>query len=109
MLGKGDITSNGKNEYIVLLESSGGGSGSFPSLSIMQEKNHILKSIGTIHLGDRNTVLSLKIKHNQLIVKLKDHGPNDPACCPKRISTHIWEYTSKDIKKIKGPRILFRY
>ena len=51
-------------------------------------------------------MLSLKIKHKQLIVKLKDHGPNDPLCCPKRIRTHIWEYTSKGMKKIKGPQIL---
>jgi len=106
LLAKGDITGDGGTEYIVLLESSGGGSGSFSSLAIMKEKKHILKTTRTIDLGDRNTVLSLKMKDKQLIVKLKDHGPNDPACCPSRIRTHIWKYTSKGMKKIKGPKIL---
>lgn len=105
ILAKGDMTGNGKLEYVVLLESSGGGSGSFPSASIMAEKNNRFKSLAIIPLGDRTTILSQKIKNKQLFLKIKDHGPNDPACCPKRVRTHIWKYVGNKLKKIKGPRI----
>jgi len=71
----------------------------------MKEKNHILNTIGTIDLGDRTQVLSQKVQNYQLIVKIKDHGPNDSACCPTRVSTHIWKFTSRGLKKIKGHRL----
>jgi len=105
LLTQGDITSDGKIEYIVLLVSSGGGSGSFPSIAIMKEKNHTLNTIGTIDLGDRTQILSQKIQNQQLILKIKDHGPNDPACCPTRVRTHIWKFTSRGLQKIKGHRL----
>ena len=107
LLTKGNMTGDKKEEYVVSLYYNGGGSGVFSYAAIVTEKNHTLKNITTIPLGDRIEILSSKIKNKQLQIKIKDQGPNDAACCPTRVRTHIWTFNGNKLKKIKGHRLAY--
>jgi len=99
----GDLDRNGHREYMVLLYQSGGGSGIFSYLAVMSKSGNRFINLDTVFLGDRTDILSAQIQNNNLVLTIKDHGPNDPMCCPTRVAQHIWRLENNHLKKIKDP------
>ncbi len=92
----GDMTGDGKPEAAVILAESGGGSGVFESLVIMEFKNGAPYQTGEAELGDRFQVrtvdISLGVAHLDMLVP----GPTDPACCPSLPEKqNYWLFGSK--------------
>ncbi len=83
----GDLTGDGKAEAAVILAESGGGSGTFESLVVMEFKNGAAYQTGEAQLGDRVAVQSIDISQNVVHLSLLVHGPNDGLCCPSLAET----------------------
>lgn len=66
---------------LVLIES-GGGSGVFSTLHLVQVHDGRLNDVANILLGDRINLTTLSIQDNQIVVGMTQQGENDPACCP---------------------------
>jgi uncharacterized protein len=98
---KGDLTGDGKNEYIISIGMSGGGSGIWSSLCVMQERYGVFVTIGEIFLDDREYILSSYIKNRRFYATVQEHGPNDASCCPSLKKNHEWKLVGKELQKIK--------
>ncbi len=73
----------GRPSAAVLLAESGGGTGTFVSLVLLQEADGRASPVASTLLGDRPRVQHLAIEEDgSVTVDLVQVGPNDPFCCP---------------------------
>jgi basic membrane protein A len=87
----GDMTGDGADEAAVILASSGGGSGTFYDLVIMQDQNGTPTQIASTFLGDRIKINSLTIENGNVAVDMVTQGPNDPMVNPTQRVTKAYQ------------------
>jgi len=75
----GDL--NGTPSAAVVTGSSGGGTGFFYIISLMQAQDGKATEVATTGTGDRSPVLALVIENNQVMVDYLTQGPDQPMCC----------------------------
>lgn len=75
----GDL--NGTPSAAVVTGSTGGGSGFFYIISLMQNQDGKPVEVATTGTGDRSPALALVIENNQLMVDYLTQGPDQPMCC----------------------------
>jgi hypothetical protein len=73
---------NGQPSAAVVLVESGGGSGNFYSLHIVQAPGGEPVDVASVQLGDRVNITSLAIEEGEPVVGLTTQGPNDPMAQP---------------------------
>ena len=84
---------NGVPSAAVITGSTGGGSGYFYILSLMQVQDGKATEVGTTGTGDRSPVLAVAIQNNQLLVDYLTQGPDQPFCCGtlRVVDTYVLE------------------
>jgi hypothetical protein len=75
----GDL--NGEPSAAVVLSYSGGGSGQFSYLAVVQEQDGTPVNVASTLLGDRVTFNWITIDNNQIVIDFVTQGPDDPMCC----------------------------
>lgn len=83
----GDLNSDGVADAVVILDASGGGSGTFRYLAAVVNEAGQPRHVASALLGDRVRIESLAIQDGRIIVGLIGHGPGDGACCPTQEQT----------------------
>jgi len=79
----GNIDGDTAPEAVVLLWSSGGGSGTFDYLAVLdRDADGAVINRGIAPLGDRVRVRSAVIEDQHIVVRTVQAGPGDAACCP---------------------------
>jgi heat shock protein HslJ len=79
----GDLDGDGVDESVVLLWSSGGGSGTFDYVAVLdRDATAAVSSRATAPLGDRVKVRSGAIGDGRIVFEVVQAGPDDAACCP---------------------------
>jgi heat shock protein HslJ len=79
----GDLDADGAVETVAMLAASGGGTGTFYSLHVMERQGEAIVDVATTYVGDRIVVNSLNVASNGLIeLDAVKQGPEDPLCCP---------------------------
>jgi hypothetical protein len=76
------LDGNGVDDAIVVLVSSGGGSGTFYQLVAVTQRDGIVETPEVKSLGDRITINQINITNRIATVDMIAHGPDDPSCCP---------------------------
>ena len=84
-------TLDDQDSAAVLLAESGGGSGTFIVLAVVQAPEGTPVNVANAPLGDRVQVQSLAIADNQITVEMLAQGPDDPMCCPSQQTTQVYE------------------
>lgn len=87
---QGDLDGDGIDESVVLLVENSGGSGSFIYIALLERVDGGVKNTGTAPLGDRVQVRSLWIEPGTVMMKVIQHGPEDPLCCPTQNALRNW-------------------
>jgi heat shock protein HslJ len=87
----GDLDGDGRDEAVVLLGESRGGSGTFNYLAIVGRKEGAAVSLATTPLGDRVQVRAARIEKQRLVVDVLRPGAQDAMCCPGELATVAWE------------------
>jgi heat shock protein HslJ len=77
----GDITGDGQEDAVVVLIATGGGSGTFYYLTVVQHQGDALVDARTL-IGDRVRLNALQIAGDQIALDMLKAGPDDPQCCP---------------------------
>jgi hypothetical protein len=77
-----DFDKDGKNDALVSLSESGGGSGIFISVTLMLNKNNVPVYVDSKSLGDRIRLDSASIVGDSVFIYSIVQGPNEPMCCP---------------------------
>ena len=78
----GDVNADTLDDAAVVLEASGGGSGTFYTLAIIINRLGNPYHIHSANLGDRIRVESLEIADYVITVRMLAHGEGDALCCP---------------------------
>ena len=78
----GDLDGDGVDDAIVVLVSSGGGTGIFYQLVAVTQRNGIVETPAVKSLGDRIMINQINITNRIVTVDMITQGPDDPLCCP---------------------------
>ncbi|OPX36048.1 MAG: hypothetical protein B1H12_07960 [Desulfobacteraceae bacterium 4484_190.2] len=87
----GDVDGDGKDEAVVLLGESSGGTGQYIYLAVVDRKNGNLKNIALTLIGDRIQIREARIEGGRVFLDILQAGPGDAACCPGELATRGWE------------------
>ena len=77
-----DFDKDGKNDALVSLSESGGGSGIFISVALMLNKNNVPVYTDSKSLGDRISLDSAAMVGDSVFIYSIVQGPDEPMCCP---------------------------
>ena len=97
----GDL--DGVPSAVVVLVSSGGGSGTFYNLPSSKKQDGQPVNVAAYALGDRIKLNSVAIENNQIVVDMIAAGESDPACCPTHHYVNTYELQGDQIVEIGQP------
>lgn len=83
---------NGNWSAAVLLAESGGGSGTFVNLAVVEDVNGAPTNTGVALLGDRVQVNNMAIVEEMIYIDMLVAGPEDPACCPSQAVQRVYAF-----------------
>lgn len=66
----------------VVVRESGGGTGMFSWLHLLERREGPPRVVASAYLGDRVDLVSLQLSGDTVTVRLVTQGPTDPLCCP---------------------------
>ncbi len=84
----GDLDGDGVEDAVVVVWSSGGGSGTFMEVAHFRLEPERGETVahwawsGSVMLGDRVRVRALAVTDGYVELHVTQHGPDDPMCCP---------------------------
>ncbi len=96
----GDLNSDGATDAIVILDASGGGSGTFRYLAAVVNEAGQPRHVASALLGDRVRIESLAIQAGRIVVGLIGQGPGDGACCPTQEQTLAFQLTGDTLEGV---------
>jgi len=97
----GDLDGDGRDEAVVLLAESRGGSGTFNYLAIVGRKSGAATHLATTPLGDRVQVRAARVEKRRLLVDVLRAGPQDAMCCPGELATVGWEFRGGRLQPVE--------
>ncbi len=89
----GDVDGDGTQDVVVLLESSGGGSGTFLSMALVRRQGSRVAAEEAVFLGDRVQIRAARLDSLSIVLDLVQAGREDAQCCPGELVTRRWTWT----------------
>ncbi len=77
----GDLNGDGQGDAAIMMAENYGGTGVFVSLVAVLNAGGQPVQAGAVTIDDRPMVNILAIQDREILLDVKVHGPNDPACC----------------------------
>jgi hypothetical protein len=96
----GDLDNDGKEDAVVIIYSTGGGSGLFYELAVMMNKDGIPHHLTSEYLGDRVKVNSIAIRDGIITLDMIIHDVGDAACCPTLYKIFQYKLSEEELLKI---------
>ena len=90
----GDLTGDGEDEAVVLLNYAPGGTGQLLHLAVAARKKGKIENIATALIGDRVQIRDIRLEQRRILVDVVQAGPKDPMCCPGEVTTRSWTLDS---------------
>ncbi len=87
----GDLNGDGRDEAVVLVWESSGGSGTREYLAVMGRVDEAIVNLGTALIGDRVQLRAAFIVDGLITIDLIQAGPGDGACCPTQKALVGWQ------------------
>jgi hypothetical protein len=86
----GHLDTDKAEDAAVVMAVSGGGTGTFYYLHAALNRDGEPVPTASVLLGDRVPVNSVTVSDGMIVVKLREHGPDDPLCCPTVEATRTY-------------------
>ncbi len=86
----GDLDGDGREEAMVLLAESSGGSGTRLFLAANAHVDGEVSNLGTALIGDRVQVRAARLEGDRIILDVLQAGPGDALCCPTQKASKSW-------------------
>ncbi len=87
---RGDVDGDGRDDAVVLLWESSGGSGTRTYLAAMGRAGGAVVNLGTALVGDRVQVKTGFVADGLITLDLIHAGPGEAACCPTQKALAGW-------------------
>jgi hypothetical protein len=98
-----DLNGDGLDDALVIIVSSGGGSGSFYTLNVVLNDKGTPRHAASLPLGDRVQVKTLAVKGVDISVNMVTQGPKDPLCCPTLEVTNTYRFQTGLLSAMATP------
>jgi len=98
----GDVDGEMGSEAIVLLSSTGGGSGEFVYVAVFGVRDGALANLGTAPVGDRTRLQNLWLERGKVVMDVIEAGPSDPACCPTQVTRKTFGMDGGALKQLSS-------
>jgi heat shock protein HslJ len=95
-----DLDGDGREEAVVLLAESNGGSGVLVDLAVAARDGDAIRNVATVFLGDRVQVRDVRLVGATLVADLVQAGPGDAACCPSEMVTRLFSMKEDRLDEI---------
>lgn len=97
----GDINADGLEDALVILNTQNGGTGHFIELAAVLDQSGNAYNVATTPLGDRVLIESGSVENGVIVLKMRNHGPNDGLCCPSQAV--VWSFVLEEGQLTKLP------
>ena len=94
----GDLNGDGIHDAAVVLEASGGGSGTFRTLAAVVNEDGAPVHVASALLGDRVNVEELIVADQYVKVQMVTHAEGDGMCCPTLRVVHLYQLTDDGLE-----------
>jgi hypothetical protein len=98
--GHGSLNPDEAEDAAVVITASGGGSGTFYYLIALLNLDGEPSPIAWALLGDRVPVNSVAVTDGMIVVKLREHGPGEPLCCPTVEATRTYALRGQTLELV---------
>lgn len=96
----GDLDGDGKEEAVVLLAESSGGSGVNGYLAVVGRREGRPVHLGTALVGDRVQVRAARVADGKIVLDVVQGGPDDAACCPSQLATRTFALKGDSLEEV---------
>ncbi|MEP1473166.1 MAG: META domain-containing protein [Halieaceae bacterium] len=100
LVARADLTGNGVEDAVVLVNFAPGGTGQLLHLALMTASDGKPEQTAAAFIGDRVRVRDLRVEGDTVALDLVQAGPRDPSCCPGEMATRLWQYRDGDLAEI---------
>ena len=87
----GDLDGDGREEAVVLLAATAGGTGETSYLAVVAHDGEGPRNVATAAVGDRVQLRAGRIEGRRIVLDLVQGGAQDAGCCPGDLVTRSWE------------------
>lgn len=84
LLARGDLDRDGREDVVVFLQTSFGGSGVFLHLAAVLDRPEGLVPLPAVLIGDRAEVEAIEVVEGRIVLDAVVAGVGDAACCPSQ-------------------------
>jgi len=95
----GDIDGEGREEAVVLLGGSTGGTGDMSYLAVVRRAASGVENVATAPVGDRVQLRDARIDGRRIVLDVVQAGEKDAMCCPGDLVTRTWELQGGALKE----------
>src|SRR5215510_4971444 len=86
----GDLTGDGAEDAVVLLNHAPGGTGQLLYLAVLTHRKNKIENMATTLIGDRVQIRDVRIEPKRIFVDVVQVGPKDAMCCPGEVAARAW-------------------
>ena len=97
---KGDLNSDGVDEYAALITENYGGDGTFVFLAVFSDVDGGLISQASVYVDDRPLADELSIADGEIYLDVTTHKLDDPTCCPTLHSTRHYQLINSQLDMV---------
>lgn len=102
----GDLNGDGIWDAVVVLEASGGGSGTFRSLEAVINEDGEPVHVASVLLGDRVQIEEILVADLYIRLQMVTHAQGDGMCCPTLRVVQLYQLTDEGLElrqqEVKG-------
>ena len=102
-LARADVDGDRREDAVVLLAESSGGSGTFQHLAVLGRRGGQVVSLATAPIGDRVQVRAARVAQRRITLDVVQQGGDDPAAAPAHKAVRTWTYASGGL--VEGPPV----
>jgi heat shock protein HslJ len=99
----GDLDGDGRDEAVVVLTYSPGGTAALSFLAVVTRADGTLRNVATTALGDRVQIRSARIEGGRLLVSGVRAGEHDAMCCPGELVDWHWALGDGGLNPVGTP------
>jgi len=100
LVARGDLDGDGRDDAVVFLQTTGGGSGAFLHLAAVLDRPEGPRALPAQAIGDRAEVEALEVAGGRVVLDAVVSGPADALCCPSQRVRRVFAVADGELREV---------